>query len=296
MIAKNPSFRLSTVTIQVLIVVLCPLLQYNFHIPISQSLSTAMAASLIAFASPRKTFLNGQSSHNNGNHTTSSGVISTDISASTDVRSDKNDTTGPTGSATRPTTIFTTKEQIITDYDGAGTLGDIMAVDPSDTTPATTATSTSTSTSNNYKLEKNPNIQNNPFITNNNTSPPSSSLLSTKTITTKTKSTITNPSIQNGLVTSTGGTLQNEFVKTNKIPNLSPLDRIALTANGNLQRIFSSYYDAPVHVHIDHCDLMKVYLNNGDIDGDGNDCDVPVVVDDRVWERQVTLSVFGQVM
>ena len=32
-----------------------------------------------------------------------------------------------------------------------------------------------------------------------------------------------------------------------------PLDRMAVTANGNLQRLFSSYYDAPVFVVVDYC-------------------------------------------
>ena len=32
-----------------------------------------------------------------------------------------------------------------------------------------------------------------------------------------------------------------------------PLDRMAVTANGNLQRLFSSYYYAPVHVLYDYC-------------------------------------------
>ena len=84
---------------------------------------------------------------------------------------------------------------------------------------------------------------------------------------------ISNP----GLVTSTGGTLQRQF--GSKIPKLTPLDRIALTANGNLQRIVSSFYDAPVHVHIDRCQ-RRIELEN-----------------DRgaVWDRTVHLSVFGQV-
>lgn len=33
------------------------------------------------------------------------------------------------------------------------------------------------------------------------------------------------------------------------------MDRILVTANGNLQRILSSWYDAPVHVLVDHCTL-----------------------------------------
>mmetsp|Transcript_21175 Transcript_21175/g.31178 ORF Transcript_21175/g.31178 Transcript_21175/m.31178 type:complete len:420 (-) Transcript_21175:2661-3920(-) len=56
---------------------------------------------------------------------------------------------------------------------------------------------------------------------------------------------------KSGLVTQAGGTLTSRF--KHKITNLSRLDRIALTANGNLQRIFSSYYDAPVFVHVDLC-------------------------------------------
>lgn len=96
-----------------------------------------------------------------------------------------------------------------------------------------------------------------------------------------------------GLVTSTGGTLTAQFGQ--KIPNLSPLDRIALTANGNLQRIFSSFYDAPVHVHIDKCVKRGFeldyscdhdeYYNLDNQDGGG----------DAVWDRVVHLSVFDQV-
>ena len=37
----------------------------------------------------------------------------------------------------------------------------------------------------------------------------------------------------------------------------SPMERIALTANGNLQRILSSYYDAPVCVRVDRCSRRK---------------------------------------
>jgi hypothetical protein len=32
------------------------------------------------------------------------------------------------------------------------------------------------------------------------------------------------------------------------LPNFTPLERIAITATGNLQRIFSSYYNSPVTV------------------------------------------------
>lgn len=70
-----------------------------------------------------------------------------------------------------------------------------------------------------------------------------------------------------GLVTVEGGTLAARY----KV--VSPLDRMALTANGNLQRIFSSYYDAPVHVVVDKCELIS----------------------DRLWDRVVHLTVHNQV-
>jgi hypothetical protein len=79
--------------------------------------------------------------------------------------------------------------------------------------------------------------------------------------------------VKSGLVTTAGGTIQSQF--GHKVPGLSPLERIALTANGNLQRIFSSYYDAPVHVHVDKSDQVKSLGS--------------------VWHRTVDLSVFGQV-
>ena len=59
---------------------------------------------------------------------------------------------------------------------------------------------------------------------------------------------VNNKKVIDGLVTKEGGELNTRFNC-----NFSPMERIALTSNGNLQRIFSSYYDAPVHVHIDFC-------------------------------------------
>ena len=90
---------------------------------------------------------------------------------------------------------------------------------------------------------------------------------------------------KSGLVTSTGGTLQAQF--GHKISNLSPLDRIALTANGNLQRIFSSYYDAPVHVYVDSCEKT---IQNGQQQSLEED-----MTSSSIWHRKVHLSVFGQV-
>jgi hypothetical protein len=51
-----------------------------------------------------------------------------------------------------------------------------------------------------------------------------------------------------------------------------PLDRIAVTANGNLQRLFSSYYDAPVNVVVEHCRQSSQNLGE--------------------WNRRVHLTVF----
>jgi len=78
--------------------------------------------------------------------------------------------------------------------------------------------------------------------------------------------------IQSGLVTNSGGTLLQSFgSKTGGY--LTPLERIALTANGNLQRIFSSYYDAPVHIHVDYCQKSS---------------------SDNVWDRRVFLEVHSK--
>lgn len=100
-----------------------------------------------------------------------------------------------------------------------------------------------------------------------------------------------------GLVTTAGGTLQARFGK--KIPRMSPLERIALTSNGNLQRIFSSYYDAPVHVHVDRCEMRNLG-NRGVNHSDGGefiiaaDSSEPASGGDAVWDREVHLSVHSQ--
>lgn len=49
----------------------------------------------------------------------------------------------------------------------------------------------------------------------------------------------------------------------------SPFERVILTANGNLQRIMSAYYGAPVHVKINKC----------------------VRVDSQIFDREVDLHV-----
>eukprot|EP00980_Cylindrotheca_fusiformis_P024575 scaffold12116_cov125-Cylindrotheca_fusiformis.AAC.2 len=65
-----------------------------------------------------------------------------------------------------------------------------------------------------------------------------------------------------GDIMSSGNALFRDGLVTSSLDNCSlsqvygihhPLDRIAVTANGNLQRLFSSYYDAPVQVVVEHC-------------------------------------------
>jgi len=82
---------------------------------------------------------------------------------------------------------------------------------------------------------------------------------------------------QDGLVTSETYSLKEIYGISN------PLDRMAVTANGNLQRLFSSYYDAPVVVEMVHCTRQKPPNTGavGDIDATAN------------WDRRVLLKIFG---
>ena len=90
-----------------------------------------------------------------------------------------------------------------------------------------------------------------------------------------------------------------------------PLDRMALTANGNLQRLVSSYYDAPVQVVVDACDKI-ILPHNSDGDGlvqnkDNDKTDAMAADNDSIihrpyavqtakqWDRVVHLSVHNQV-
>jgi hypothetical protein len=58
-----------------------------------------------------------------------------------------------------------------------------------------------------------------------------------------------------------------------------PLDRMALTANGNLQRLVSSYYDAPVKVLVDYCRPIQ---------------DSNLHLKAKQWDRLVHLNVHNQ--
>ncbi|KAL9189336.1 hypothetical protein ACHAXT_011826 [Thalassiosira profunda] len=103
--------------------------------------------------------------------------------------------------------------------------------------------------------------------------------------------------VVDGLVTKEGGELNSRFGC-----HFAPMERIALTANGNLQRIFSSYYDAPVHVHVDSCARRtKISSVNGDrpqwgfnrtgIDFDPATERPEVVHGDAIWDRVVHIQV-----
>jgi hypothetical protein len=69
-----------------------------------------------------------------------------------------------------------------------------------------------------------------------------------------------------------------------------PLDRMALTANGNLQRLVSSFYDAPVSVVVESCALRSMAessLDNGQFSAMDNQ--------HQVWDRVVHLQVHDRV-
>ena len=106
--------------------------------------------------------------------------------------------------------------------------------------------------------------------------------------------------VVDGLVTKEGGELNARFDV-----EFTPMERIALTANGNLQRIFSSYYDAPVHVHVDSCARRRndmrppraTGFDRGSIDDDNFDPTIHrpemfmMNVDDAIWDRIVRIQV-----
>mmetsp|Transcript_21616 Transcript_21616/g.46881 ORF Transcript_21616/g.46881 Transcript_21616/m.46881 type:complete len:327 (-) Transcript_21616:1297-2277(-) len=99
--------------------------------------------------------------------------------------------------------------------------------------------------------------------------------------------------VKDGLVTKEGGELNARFNC-----NFTPMERIALTANGNLQRIFSSFYDAPVHVHVDSCARRELSARDeiqiGFTDANGFSTEkyrAHIDEGDAVWDRVVHLYV-----
>lgn len=66
----------------------------------------------------------------------------------------------------------------------------------------------------------------------------------------------------------------------------SPLERVVLTANGNLQRIMSAYYGAPVSVRVRHCNRVDSVIA-----GEG----ATVEQSFGVYDREVDLVMGGHV-
>jgi len=69
-----------------------------------------------------------------------------------------------------------------------------------------------------------------------------------------------------------------------------PLDRMALTANGNLQRLVASYYDAPVTVVVESCTLRAREQPQQSQQSQQQSNNSPP----QIWDRVVHLQVFGQ--
>lgn len=84
---------------------------------------------------------------------------------------------------------------------------------------------------------------------------------------------------QDGLVTSETYSLEEIYGISN------PLDRMAVTANGNLQRLFSSYYDVPVIVEMVYC-VRQNRPKAGTTEGKNIDAAA-------IWDRRVLLKIFG---
>lgn len=101
-----------------------------------------------------------------------------------------------------------------------------------------------------------------------------------------------------GLVTTAtpSGTLANQFGIHH------PLDRMALTANGNLQRLVSSYYDSPVYVLVDRCEkvqsdeAMASYAQQSDkVVMEAFPVPIANGHPAKTWDRVVHLTVYNQV-
>jgi hypothetical protein len=69
------------------------------------------------------------------------------------------------------------------------------------------------------------------------------------------------------------GTSENATTLATAFGLTNPLDRLVLTANGNLQRLIASYYDADVSVRVEGCSYRQE--------------------NPRLWDRTVFLEVLG---
>ncbi|EEC45099.1 predicted protein [Phaeodactylum tricornutum CCAP 1055/1] len=72
-----------------------------------------------------------------------------------------------------------------------------------------------------------------------------------------------------------------------------PLNRMALTANGNLQRLVSSYYDAPVQVVVDSCRKRSSNVSSN-VQIMSRPIQLSGAATAQVWDRVVHLTVFGK--
>lgn len=93
--------------------------------------------------------------------------------------------------------------------------------------------------------------------------------------------------LSDGLVTSESSSL----CKAYGIDN--PLDRIAVTANGNLQRLFASYYDTPVRVRVEKCQRRprRRQCEEMGLKEVGDDTTLTAATA-AIWDRQVSLTIF----
>jgi chorismate-pyruvate lyase len=104
---------------------------------------------------------------------------------------------------------------------------------------------------------------------------------------------IMSPSIDDADVLFRDGLVTSETYSLAKTYGISnPLDRMAVTANGNLQRLFSSYYDAPVIVEVEHCRRHHDHQQRNNTD-DVEDTATPSNCY-AVWNRRVLLKIFDQ--
>jgi hypothetical protein len=107
-------------------------------------------------------------------------------------------------------------------------------------------------------------------------------------MTSHSSSSTTNTSTDSTGTSSSSSSLAEQYGMTH------PLDRMALTANGNLQRLVSSYYDAPVSVVVDSC-ILRVVTSNGAIKTGTTTAPMPTstMPQTSIWDRTVHLTVFG---
>jgi Cupin-like domain len=104
-------------------------------------------------------------------------------------------------------------------------------------------------------------------------------LLSTEAVTANPTATTTN-----GVTTTQQQQQQQQLTYRYGITN--PLDRMALTASGNLQRLVASYYDAPVQVVVDSCTLRRD--SSSSTTTTTGTTTTPV----QIWDRVVHLQVY----